>query len=292
MTKLEQEIKKYHILGWNYVRGEGSLYGHHPNRCLWDVCGKPSIQWVMEAVKNSKYLDKIAVTTESEEIKKVLRKIGGITIVDRPLWTSYNMPRDYTKGTFKRNKPRSLLSREAPIYNGIYEYLTYYLKETEGYEPELQILIPASWPMLTSEIIDRVIEKFFQDEEAGQVITLSPIAPLVYFVDSVTEKPISLINQAGTNKQVCFPLYGTAPGTLTGLPSKLHDWPLTGKTNYIEVSPEEGLDMHNEEDLFLARCYMKRRLLKEGKEVKWKIGQNYKHKKKGGEIADNTLENK
>lgn len=276
MKPLEREIKKYHILGWTQVRGKGSLYDEHPNRCLWDICGKPSIQWVMEAAKNSKYLDKIAVTTESEEIKKVLREIGGITIVDRPLWTSYNMPRDYTEGTFKRNKPRSLLSREALIYNGTYEYIVYYLEQTEEYIPDLRINITANSPMITAEIIDKVIEKFFQDEELGRVITLYPILPYIHILNPVTGSPFPVVYDEGLNKQLYPQVYRAGPLDLTGLPSKLHDVPLTGNIGSIEILPEEGLDLHNEEDLFLARCCMKRRLLKEGKEVKWEIGQDGK----------------
>lgn len=263
MTKLEREIRKYHILGWCQVRGEGSLYDGYPNRCLWPVCGKPAIQWIMEAAKNSKYLDKIAVITESEEIKKVLKEIGGITIVDRPLWTSYNMPRDYTQGTFKRNKPRSLLSREALIYNETDVYLTYYLEQTEGYIPDLRINIDANCPMTTNKIIDRVIERFFEDEEAGVVFTFYPIAPAIYIINPATGRPVPLIDQAGTNKQLCFPLYRRGAPILVGLPSELSDVPLGGKISFVEILPEEGLDLHTKEDLFLANCYMKRKLEKQ-----------------------------
>ena len=259
----EIEIKKYHILGWCHVRGEGSLYGKHPNRCLWDICGKPSIQWAMETAKGSKYLDKIAVTTESEEIKKVLKKMGDIVVVDRPLWTSYDMPRDYNQGTFKRNKPRSLQSKESPIYNGNYEYIEYYLEQMEGYIPDIQVFISANAPLNTSQIIDRVIEKFFEDEEAGRIITLYPIAPAIYIVNPATGRPITLIDEAHTNKQLCLPLYREGCTSLIGLPSKLHDVPLGGKLNFVEITPEEGLDMHNAEDLFLANCYMSRSLEKQ-----------------------------
>ena len=284
MTELKREIKGYHILGWTQVRGEGSLYGDHPNRCLWPICGKPMIQWSMEAAKNSKYLDKIAVTTESEEIKEIVKGLGGITVIDRPLWTSYNMPRDYTKGEFKRNKPRSLLSKEAPIYNGTYEYLAYCLKKTENYEAEIHIHIAAIAPMITGEIIDRLIEKFFQDEEAGIAFTLYPIPPGVLIINPVTGRPLPLITQLGRNKQKRIPLYQQAGLSLMGSPSRLNDIPIFGSTNFIEILFEEGLDVHNKEDLFLANCYMKRRLLKEKKEVRWEIGQDDKHKNKKKEI--------
>ncbi len=189
MSELEREIKKYpHILSWTGVRGEGSVYAEHKNRCLWKVCGKPMIQWVMEAAKKSKYIDKIAVNTESEEIKEVLRKIGGITIIDRPLWTALAYPRDFTKGTFRRNKPRSLQSQEASIYTNLLDYSFYYLNKTEQYKPDMWINLGANEPLITSKILDKLVEAFLEDEEASCVVGVTPIMPYIYTINSVTKR--------------------------------------------------------------------------------------------------------
>lgn len=267
---LVREIRKYHILAEMEVRGEGSLHGDHPNRALWDICGKPSIQWAIEAAKGSKYIDKIAIVTESEEIKEVVRGIKGITLIDRPLWTSLNMPRDYTQGTFERKKPRSLLSQEAEIYNASYLYAIYYLEQTEGFTTEIRINFSADSPLVTSQIFDRLIVKFFEDESAGKVFCANRISPGLLMINPKTGRPFHIFPK-GLDRQECLPLFCYAGPLIYGSPSKLESAPLIGKETFIEISTEEGLDVHNQEDLFLGRCYMKHRLLKEGKEVKWEI---------------------
>ena len=39
-------------------------------------CGKPIIQWSIEAALESKCFDKVIVSTDSEEISKVSKRIG------------------------------------------------------------------------------------------------------------------------------------------------------------------------------------------------------------------------
>lgn len=278
MTSLEREIRKYNIMASIVVRGEGSLHSNHPNRALWDICGKPSIQWAIEAAKGSKYINKIAIITESEEIKKVLRKIEGIILIDRPLWTSYNMPRDYTQGEFSRKKPRSRLSPEASIYNSPFEYALYYLEQTEGFISEVVINFFPSSPLVTSQTFDRLIIKFFEDESAGSVFCAYPISPGLVMINHKTGRPFEVLPKIGTDRQECPLVFALVSPYLRGSPSRLESGPLLGKQTFIEISAEEGLDIHDQEDLFLGNCYMKRRLIKEGKEVKWNIGQDYRHK--------------
>lgn len=279
MTSLEREIRTYNILASVIVRGKGSLYGDHPNRALWDICGKSSLQRAIEAVKGSKYIDKIAVITESEEIKKVLRKIEGITLIDRPLWTSLNMPRDYTQGTFERKKPRSLLSQETAIYIKEFDYVLYYLEQTEGFIPDIRVNFSTDSPLVTSQTFDRLIVKFFEDEFAGFAFCAYPIPPGLAMINPKTGRPFRVFQKL-SNRQESPQLFCMTSPNLYGSPSRLESVPLEGKEAFIEISVEEGLDIHDQEDLFLARCYMSRRLIKEGKEVKWKIGQDNKQEKK------------
>lgn len=265
MTLLDREIRKYNILAWMQVRGEGSLHGDHPNRALWDICGKPTIEWAIEAAKGSKYIDKIAVITESEEIKKVLRKIDGIVLIDRPLWTSLDMPRDYTQGEFERKKPRSLLSREARIYNSPEEYISYCMEQTEGFVSEISINFSSDSPLLTSQTFDRLIIKFFEDKSAGSAFCMHRIPWGLVMINPKTGEPFHVIPKRGIDRQKCPSLFCVASPTLSGSLSRLESGSLIGHEACIEISVEEGLDLHNQEDLFLARCYMARRLEKEQK---------------------------
>jgi len=257
------EIKKYHILSMTDVRGVGSLYSEHPNRCLWDICGKPSIQWALEAGMASKYIDKMLVDTESREIREVVQGLG-ITVADRVYHQSIDRPRDYTQGVFARKKPRSLLSVVPPIYTSAGVCARWYLEKTEGYLADIMVSLPANGPMITTEIIDRMIEKFFEDEEASTVNNYYPILPYVVTVNPVTDRIFPIFFHPGLDKQVYPPFFRQGMGSVSGAPSKVT---MGGQIEaYIIIKPEEGIDMHNGEDLFLARAYMARRLEREREE--------------------------
>src|SRR5690606_12646538 len=55
-----------------------------PNKNIVDVNGKPLIQYTVEAALNSKYLDRIIVSTDSLEIAKVAKACGAEVPFLRP----------------------------------------------------------------------------------------------------------------------------------------------------------------------------------------------------------------
>lgn len=55
-----------------------------PKKNILELCNKPLISWSIEAGLNSKYIDKILVTTDDNEIKNISKKYN-IEIIDRPL---------------------------------------------------------------------------------------------------------------------------------------------------------------------------------------------------------------
>ena len=46
-----------------------------PHKNKLNLCGKPLISWTIEAAKRSKYIDKIAVTSDDSEILKIANEI-------------------------------------------------------------------------------------------------------------------------------------------------------------------------------------------------------------------------
>lgn len=286
MTELEREIKIYNILAYTHVRGKGSTYGRHPQRCLWNICGKSMLERALEIPLMSKYVNKVVLASEDQKILGIGRKMEGITIMPRSLDTVYDMPRDWDKGVFQSIRPRSLCSFE-PFTGGLNagieksyrrddtRYVIWYLQKQESYVTDILIHVPANQPMSTTETLDKLIEAFFQDEEANWGHTFVPVMPYLFTINPKTGRPFPLFFSRGLDKQ-CYPdLYRQGPFTIWGRPKRT-TYGEEAKIAYIVVSPEEDLDIHNKEDLFIANCYMKRRLLKEGKEVKWEIGQDNK----------------
>ena len=52
-----------------------------PNKNLYPLLGKPLISWTIDAALASQYVDKIYVSTDSEEIAKVVQDYGATVIV-------------------------------------------------------------------------------------------------------------------------------------------------------------------------------------------------------------------
>jgi CMP-N,N'-diacetyllegionaminic acid synthase len=55
-----------------------------PGKNIKELCGKPLIAWSIDAAKESKYIDKIVVSTESEEIAGIGREYGAEVPFLRP----------------------------------------------------------------------------------------------------------------------------------------------------------------------------------------------------------------
>lgn len=261
ISAFKREIRKYTIMGLTTVRSFGGTYDR---RCLWDICGKSMIHWVLDAIGHSDYIDRQVVVTEDKEVEKIAEKCEAKTII-RPLETALDYPRDYTEGKFKRLKPRSLIHKRYPVgdpFKDVWIYTLSYLEETEGYAPDLILHADADYPMLTTKTVDRVIEAFFNDEEATGAGAYYPVEPKYYILNPTINRlfPIMLDCVSGLDRQDYPPVYRKGPLMLKGLPLK--SLSLGERTAFVIVTPEEGLNVHDKEDLFLARCYMKRRLEK------------------------------
>ena len=55
-----------------------------PGKNIKELCGKPLIAWSIDAAKESKYIDKIVVSTDSEEIADIGRRYGAEVPFMRP----------------------------------------------------------------------------------------------------------------------------------------------------------------------------------------------------------------
>lgn len=280
MSSLEKEIQKCRILSFTQVRATGSVHGDHPYRCLWDICGKPMIQWALEPATQCKYIDKVVVCTEDRKIRDVVEGLG-VMVIDRPLHQARDFPRDYSSGTFRRFHTRSLMAQIPTVYTETMEYVLYWLDKQQGYAPDIVVQFYANMPLGTLSALNKVIEAFFEDDEATSVRTFYPIPHPLWIDNPFAGYKIPLFDHVPLDRQLYLPVYSVGSFNLRGHPRRI---PYRSKKVVgVPIDPEEGLDVHTEEDLFLARCCMKRRLIKAGKEVRWEIGQDdlYENTKEG-----------
>lgn len=111
------------------------------------IAGKPLIAWTIEEAKRSKLLTRVIVSTDSEEIAKVALKFGAEVPFLRPAEISGDLATDV-------------------------EFLLHaldWLKEKEGYEPDIILRLPPTSPLRTAAHIDEGIQKLINTPEADAV---------------------------------------------------------------------------------------------------------------------------
>lgn len=129
-----------------------------PGKNIKEMCGKPLIAWTIEEAKKSKHLTRIIVSTDSEEIAAVAREWGA------------EVP-------FMR--PKELAEDHSPDIDA-FAHALLWLKEHEGYVPELVVHLRINSPFRTAEDIDRGIELMQEnmDADAVRAVTKAPLHPL------------------------------------------------------------------------------------------------------------------
>lgn len=121
-----------------------------PKKNIIKVCGKPLIHWTVESAMKSKYIDKIFLSTDSDEIINSVKKFT----VEVP---------------FKR--PKNLSSDKATSTDVILHFINWMKKNGNEYDT-LLLLQPTS-PFRKSEHIDSSIKKFLESKKALSLISVT-----------------------------------------------------------------------------------------------------------------------
>lgn len=130
------------------VLGRGGSVGF-PGKNTKEVIGRPLMEYAVLAAKYSKYIDKIFVSTDSDEIKQIARK-NQVEIIDRP---------DYLC-------TREALHQDAMIHG--YQYI-----KNLDERIELIVLLQCNAPFILPELIDKGIEVLRTNPEYDSVATVS-----------------------------------------------------------------------------------------------------------------------
>ena len=112
-----------------------------PKKNIKDLCGKPLISWTIEAALQSKYINRILVSTNEPEVLRIA--------------DTYNL-----KPPFIR--PEELCNDNATSTSVITHSLKY-LADVESYAPDYFILLQVTSPLRTVEHIDLAFETLFNN---------------------------------------------------------------------------------------------------------------------------------
>lgn len=208
------------------------------NKNIINLCGKPLISYTIQAALESKYIDKVIVSTDSQEIADVAIKYGA------------EVP-------FLR--PGELASDTSKTIDAVMHAVGELEKRKEQYD--ILILLQATQPLRTADDIDSAIELFIKNK--GQsLVSVSPVEDnpiLIRTIDNLGRMN-SILPMKSTCRRQDMPLYYRVNGCIyINLISEL-DLNTSFNDNKIPyIMPKErSVDIDEIKDLLIAQYYISR----------------------------------
>lgn len=143
------EIKELKILA---LIGARSGSKGVPDKNIRELAGNPLMAWIIETAKNSKYVNRVIVSTDSLKYAETAKKYGA------------EIP-------FLR--PKELAADNSPEFDFV-KYTLEQLKRQEGYEPDIVVRLLATVPMQMPEDIDNCLEELLKDPKADSAVVVAP----------------------------------------------------------------------------------------------------------------------
>ncbi|NLK95016.1 MAG: acylneuraminate cytidylyltransferase family protein [Clostridiales bacterium] len=145
-----------------------------PRKNIKNICGRPLISYTIMAAKNCKYIDRVIVSTEDEEIAEVSKAFGA------------EIP-------FLR--PKELAEDTSPTIECIIDAINK-LKENEGYYPEYVALLQCTSPLRTSRHIDEAIEQLLNSKRDG-IISVNEVESNPYWTNIIKDGKLEYFIEEG-----------------------------------------------------------------------------------------------
>lgn len=129
-----------------------------PHKNIREINGKPMLAYSIEHAKQSKRINRIIVSTDSEEYAKIAREYGAETPFLRPA--------EYATDT--------------SLDIEVFEHCLQYLKETEGYEADIVVQLRPTYPIRNPEDIDKMIDMLIDHTDADSVRSMALATEIPY----------------------------------------------------------------------------------------------------------------
>jgi len=127
-----------------------------PNKNILPLLGHPLISYSIKAGLDSKLINRVVVSTDSEKIAQISKDYGAEVPFIRPSKYSQDLSTDFE----------------------VFEHALNWLWENEQYKPDIIVQLRPTPPVRKIEIIDQCIEKCISSNcDSLRVVTESPITP-------------------------------------------------------------------------------------------------------------------
>jgi N-acylneuraminate cytidylyltransferase len=206
-----------------------------PGKNLRLVGGRPLVAWSIAHAIGSTTPMRVIVSTDSEEIATVSREAGA------------EVP-------FLR--PAELATDTAPTEPTVVHAIQWV--RSEGWEPDLVVLLQATSPIRSEHSIDRAIAQILA-EEADSLVGVVPSSPFLWHpgYPPVADYPVDARPRRQDMTDAMIPLRET--GSLYVTKTRIYDEQcnrLGGTVSLFVMDEREGLDIDTQADLVIADSFL------------------------------------
>lgn len=213
-----------------------------PRKNVKNLCGKPLIAWSIEEALKSKYIDRLVVSTEDEEIAEISKKYGAEVPFIRPI----ELAKDDTPGI-------------EPLLHCIY-----WLKNNENYYPDYVCTLQCTSPFRNFKHINEALELLIK-EKGDSIIGVCESEVSPYWMKSIENgRLIDFIKDSPkyTRRQDLPTVYRLNGAVYIGKTDLLlinRNWYTNNTLPYI-MSQKDSMDIDTIYDFKLAELMMKEKI--------------------------------
>lgn len=165
--------KNLKILCLILARGESQRI---PGKNIKKLSGKPLLAYTIECAKQSKYINRIIVSTDDKKIASVAKQYGAEVPFFRPV------------------KISQADSKELDAF----KHALKWLKVNEGYEPDIIVKLFATSPFRTTKSVDKAIELFRKNTNVDSVRSVTLCSEHPYKMWTIEQNRLKHLIPIGT----------------------------------------------------------------------------------------------
>jgi len=212
-----------------------------PLKNIQELDSKPLIYYAIKAALASKYLRRVIVSTDHEEIARIAREFGAEVPFKRPADISEDVPTEF-----------------------VIQHAVRFMEKEEGKKVDIVVTLQATTPLLHSDDIDSTIEKLIEDD-VDSALTVKEIREYPWWMVRINDKgliePFLGQDLAGevTVRQNLEKLYIPNGGVyVTRRDTLMNENRIMGKRcAALVIPPERSVDIDTVLDFKLAELLMK-----------------------------------
>jgi N-acylneuraminate cytidylyltransferase/CMP-N,N'-diacetyllegionaminic acid synthase len=209
-----------------------------PQKNVIEIAGKPLIGYSIEAANKCKYIKKVLVSTDNEEIARIAKSFGA------------EVP-------FLR--PKELARDDTPSLPVI-QHAIRYIENAERLKVDIVVLLQPTSPIRSEKYIDETIEKLIYTE-ADSAVTVCKIKHHPFWSFIANEDKLSPFSKEGINlKHEDLPPVYSLNGSVYAVRRDVllvRNSIFGNDTRAVVMPQEESVDVDDFFDLFMAEMVMK-----------------------------------